>query len=616
MTKSPLTKNGDMRIVHVLSQTELTGSEVYASQLGREQIAAGHEVFYISDKLHVPVPGPLHAQPISKRSWPQRIRNIRFLREFLRREKIDVVHAHSRAASWVCHWATKGSRTAYVSTVHGRQHLHRSTKTYSVYGDRVIGVCENVRRHLEHEVGVEAFRLSAIPNGLSFAEWPEYAGFPSRKVVSLVGRSSGPKGVRAAEVIHQHVEQLLQEHPDLHFHLAGGPLKNYRAETRALLNELSLRYPGRVTVREYLPEAELAALIASSTLVIGSGRLAIHALGRGVPVLALGEAACHGIVTEQNCDEVMSSNFGDMLADATERVDAGTLARDLHGFLRDPSLPPPTLTGKVRMHYSVGRVGAAVQTVYFEALVERRIPRRIPILMYHKITEPAYESPHKTYIAEEGFAAHMRALHRLGFSTVTFADIEAAALGKRELPRKPVMLTFDDGYRGTHRRALPLMKQYGHRGVFYLMGDRSMRANGWDTPDEESALITDEELRELCAAGMEVGAHSMTHRHMSRLSEVEALYEARESKRRLEELSGQRMVSYAYPYGDICPQSKRVVREAGFSFAVATDSGGLHFAEDPFHLFRVNVFPQDGFLQLFKKTLPAYRSYYAWKRGK
>ena len=315
-----------MRILHVLSQTELTGSEVYASQLGRQQIAAGHEVFYVSDKLHVPVPGPLFAQPISKRSWPQRIRNIRFLRDFLAREKIDVVHAHSRASSWVCHWATKGSRTAYVSTVHGRQHLHRSTKTYSVYGDRVIGVCENVRRHLEHEVGVEPLRLAAIPNGLSFAEWPAYAGLPRQKVLSLLGRSSGPKGVRASEVVQRQLPGLMAEHGDLHFHLAGGLLKNYDEKTRATLDELAKKYPGRVTVREYLPEAELAALIAESSLVIGSGRLAIHAVARGVPVLALGEAACHGIVTERNCQEAMASNFGDMLADATERVD------EAHGF--------------------------------------------------------------------------------------------------------------------------------------------------------------------------------------------------------------------------------------------------------------------------------------------
>ncbi|RYZ98360.1 MAG: polysaccharide deacetylase family protein, partial [Proteobacteria bacterium] len=408
----------------------------------------------------------------------------------------------------------------------------------------------------------------------------------------------------------------LSVYPGLRFNLTGGPLKNYDDATRAKITDLKRAYADQIFIQEYVPEKELGRLILESSLVIASGRIAIHALGRGVPVLALGESACHGVVGEENLTEAMASNFGDILADTKERIDISFVARALENFCAQPRPVPAAVAQRVREEYSVDAVARAVHAVYFQALLEKRLPARLPILMYHKVVEPSYSSPHKTYITEANFAKHLGVLSRLGFSSVTFADLEAAALGTRPLPAKPVMLTFDDGYRGTHRRALPLLKRYGQRAVFYLLGDRARAANDWDEGDDESGLISDLEVRELSEAGMEIGAHSMSHRHMDRLSPEESLRETTEAKAVLEGLTGQRMVSYAYPYGNLSADAKRAVRLAGYPFGVATDTGGLSVAEDPFHVFRVNMFPHDGALQVFKKTHTSYRSYYRRKRGK
>jgi len=605
-----------MRILHVLSQTELTGSEVYAAYLGRLQEAEGHEVFYVSDRLHVPVPGKFLPRAISRRSWLWRLKNVNYLKKLCRDLNIDVVHAHSRASSWVSHWATRGGRAAYVSTVHGRQHLHRSTKAYSVYGQRMIAICENVREHLAEDAGFDRARIEMIPNGLCFRDWPAREAMPSTPALSLVGRSSGPKGVRAAAVIETILPELLEKFPTLHFNLAGGLLSNYGPATHAKLADLSARHPGRVHLFNYLPEPELAALIGNSSVVIGSGRLALHAIGRGVPVLALGEAACHGLIGGENLAAAIASNFGDIVAGEEPPVDLSRIGAELAQFFANPRMPAASIAPLVREKFDLGAVGAAVRNVYFQALLEKRLPSRVPILMYHKVVEPGYSSPHKTYIEERAFAGHLRTLNSLGFSSVTFRDLEAAALGHSVLPRKPVVITFDDGYRGTHLRALPLLKRYGQRAVFYLLGDRARAANDWDDADAESSLISDQEVRELAASGMEIGAHSMTHRKMDALSKAEADYEARESKRVLEALGGQRLVSYAYPYGNLSSAAKVAVRDAGFAFGVATDSGGLSIAQDPLQVFRVNMFPHDGPLQVWKKTLRSYRGYYALKRGK
>ena len=84
-----------LRILHVLSQVQLTGAEVYAIALADAHIVAGNEVFIISDKLHKPTNAKYFAQPIDKRTYKQRLKNIIFIKKIIAEHKIDVVHAHS-----------------------------------------------------------------------------------------------------------------------------------------------------------------------------------------------------------------------------------------------------------------------------------------------------------------------------------------------------------------------------------------------------------------------------------------------------------------------------------------------------------------------------------------
>jgi hypothetical protein len=151
-----------------LSGDFVTGSETSTAALIQGQVKAGHQVFIAAGSFNQPTRAKFIPVPIYDRGFFRRLSNIRSLVKIIRREKIDVVHAHSRAASWVCHWACRLTRTAYLSTLHGRQHLHLSNRRHNVYGPRVIAVCENIREQMLGETSVfQPEQLVVIRNGLN-----------------------------------------------------------------------------------------------------------------------------------------------------------------------------------------------------------------------------------------------------------------------------------------------------------------------------------------------------------------------------------------------------------------------------------------------------------------
>ncbi len=156
-----------MNILHVLSGDLVTGSETSTAAFIRRQVQKGHQVFIAAGSFSQPVKAKFVPIPIYDRGFPSRLRNIRALARLIREEKIDLVHAHSRAASWVSHWACRITKTAYLSTLHGRQHLHFSNRNFNVYGHHCAAVCENIREQMLEETRVfMPEQLAVVRNGI------------------------------------------------------------------------------------------------------------------------------------------------------------------------------------------------------------------------------------------------------------------------------------------------------------------------------------------------------------------------------------------------------------------------------------------------------------------
>ncbi|WP_151085684.1 polysaccharide deacetylase family protein [Hymenobacter baengnokdamensis] len=622
-----------MRILHVLSANFFAGSVAYAVALAEAHHREGHQVWLASDAATLPTVAGQVQLPVSERSYVQRLRNIRVLRQLVRQHQIDVVHAHSRAASWVSYFALRGLKVPLVSTVHGRQHLHASTSAFDIYGEKVIAICENLAEHLREEVKMAAAKIVVVPNGIAFCEEiktepREFTkGSPDSTFASLrlafIGRFNGPKGEQVAVLLQQAVPALMQEFPHLRVALIGGELAQLPALGKAALKQLQSQFGERVEVVGFTDD--VAGWLLKTDLIIGAGRVAMEALGAGRAVLALGEAAYVGLVTPATYAEAAASNFGDVSARQQPHflVSAAQVAHDARAFLRQPHRIAPALQQRVRSEYSLARVAGQVLAVYESARMRLAAPDFIPVLMYHKIPEAPIATKHQIFVTKENFAGHLAYFKRHNISPITFRDYQDFASGRRKLaefPARPIILTFDDGYTDNYTNLLPLMQQAGYRGVLYLLGDFEVRYNQWDLaadPTEPRADIMSEAQKQaFVAAGWEIGAHTQSHPRLTTLAPAAAAHEIAQSKAELERRLGVEVLSFAYPYGDLNPETKALVRQAGFTYAVATDSGGLHLEDDRMQIFRINMFPHETPASLFKKTAKWYRKYYRWKRKK
>lgn len=155
-----------MRVLHLMSQTHLTGPEVYVATLCRRQVADGHWCLIVSDTLTVTAPVDYVPMPIHNRSLPSRLRNIWRVARLCRARRIDLIHAHSRAASWVADVVARLTGIAYVATVHGRQSRHAMRARRHPYGRHVIAVCEHLAVHLRDELRITDADIRVIRNGI------------------------------------------------------------------------------------------------------------------------------------------------------------------------------------------------------------------------------------------------------------------------------------------------------------------------------------------------------------------------------------------------------------------------------------------------------------------
>ena len=212
------------------------------------------------------------------------------------------------------------------------------------------------------------------------------------------------------------------------------------------------------------------------------------------------------------------------------------------------------------------------------------------VLVYHRVCaeEEAFRS---TYVvSRSAFRRHLRALADGGYYTPRLGEALHGTPPSVH-GRKPIMITFDDGYADNYHNAFPLLHEHGFSAVIFLVADVTRRTNWWDTPLGVPAadLLTPSQIRELTAYGAEFGSHTMTHAGLPTLSDSLMKRELVDSKDAIEQITGQEVVSFSYPYSHVTDRAKRGVREAGYDLAFAVNSGPFRFFADPLEIRRTNV---------------------------
>lgn len=621
-----------MRILHLLSQKQPTGAERYALTLGQWQLENDNSVFLISDQIHFDTKIPYTLMPVHDAKGFSRVRSIFQLKSFLHANQIQLIHCHSRAAARLAYWAVRGfllnngDRVTVVSTIHGRQPISFSKKIKNIYGQKQIAVCENIRIKLVEQLWMRPTQISSIGNPVLIDEIKTQSNPHLKNKIAWVGRFSSYKGERLAQLLDKSFEVILEANKDLTLELIGGPISDLPEYGQNAYTKLKDKFRDRIQHLSHVDNID--SKLNEYRMVIGAGRVAINCLLSQTPVFAVGEYCTTDLIRLKNYEDIKNSNFGDIGFDGLASINSNPsevtikLLKALEEIKVNNSNDLLELRNSAISDFDVSLIAPKIMNLYYSARGTLHLPNNIPVLMYHKIPNEELASKHKIYVTKENFKMQMEWFSKNNFTSITFSDLHSFRSGVTpfiDFPKKPFIISFDDGYKDNLTNAAPILKEMGMKAVIYLLADESVTNNYWDLDGAEpvSEIMSLEEKKDLLNNySFELGSHGFRHQKMTELSHDQVVRELQDSKIILEKVFNQKILSYAYTYGIRSNNASKLAENAGYSFAVNTDSGGLRFEEDPFSIFRVNIFPQDGPLQLSKKTAWWYRKYFYIKKGK
>jgi peptidoglycan/xylan/chitin deacetylase (PgdA/CDA1 family) len=213
----------------------------------------------------------------------------------------------------------------------------------------------------------------------------------------------------------------------------------------------------------------------------------------------------------------------------------------------------------------------------------------VPILLYHHVEGDVSYSRYTVSVPD--FRAQMQALHDWGYTAIPISLFLDALIDGAELPPKPVVITFDDGNLSIYENAFPIMQEYGFPGVFYIVGNRVN--SGTD-------IVHAPELKEMVAAGWEIGSHGYTHTDLT-LDHSIARYEILQSKLDIEDKLGVDVLTFAYPFGTVDPYLAQKVQDYGYRAGMGLGVSWTHTWGSLFYLNRIEI--QGGYAVEYMGTL-------------
>jgi len=207
----------------------------------------------------------------------------------------------------------------------------------------------------------------------------------------------------------------------------------------------------------------------------------------------------------------------------------------------------------------------------------------VPILMYHYI-RPAPSTRRDLLgfnltVTPANFIAHMDWLASHGHHPVDFNDLRDYFARRAPLPSKPVVITFDDGYRDLYTTAYPILRTYGFKAVAYIVTSFV----------GQPRYVTAAQVVEMDRNGIEIASHTVDHADLARTSVYWATYELRASRAWLQQLVGHPVVDFAYPSGKFNASVVAALPATGYDTAVTEIGGAVHSRADRYTWTRVRV---------------------------
>lgn len=198
--------------------------------------------------------------------------------------------------------------------------------------------------------------------------------------------------------------------------------------------------------------------------------------------------------------------------------------------------------------------------------------KAVPALSYHNVRPYTTQDP-AYFISPDRLEEHLKKLKALGFQSVLPEQVEGNFYQGKKLPVKPILISFDDTRADHFLAAAPLLEKYGFRGVFYIMA----------VSIGKSGYMTKTQIKELSDRGHAIGHHTWDHQDLRKIPADQWKIQIEKPKVSLEEITGKKVTSLAYPFGLWNPQAIQELKTRGLRSAFQL--GGKMDPNDPVFSF-------------------------------
>ncbi len=203
--------------------------------------------------------------------------------------------------------------------------------------------------------------------------------------------------------------------------------------------------------------------------------------------------------------------------------------------------------------------------------------KSVPVLMYHSIS---YQKDNPVRIPIKKFEEQLKYLKDNGYYTITLTDLYDYFMTDTPIPKKSVVLTFDDGYVDNYTAMLPALRKYNFKATIFVITSAI---------DKNVNYLTSKQLIEMEKYGVDIESHTVNHENLKDMPKDKQLATLIKSKKDLEKLLNKQVNYFAYPYGGYSKTSIEAVREAGYKMAITTDGRWSSKSDGILSLHRVYI---------------------------